>query len=149
MSDSTTEGGCLCGAVRYRIAGQPRTSSICHCRTCRRASGAPSVAWFVVRTEQFSLLHGDLSTFASSMPVLRQFCGRCGSPIAYRHADDPASIELTTASLDDPESFPPSREIWLSHRLSWQAIDSRREQDPDESQVQPQQTDSRGNNSRA
>jgi hypothetical protein len=133
MSDPTVEGACLCGAVRYRVEGRPRSSSICHCPTCRRASGAPSVAWFVVRLERFRLLRGELTTFASSAQVTRQFCASCGSQIAYRHTDSPELIELTTATLDDPEAFPPTREIWLSHRLSWEATDPEREQDGEES----------------
>jgi len=133
MNTATIEGGCLCGTVRYRVNGEPISSSVCHCPTCRRASGAPAVAWFVVRLDHFELLRGELSTFASSAPVIRQFCGRCGSQIVYRHDDAPALIELTTATLDDPEVFPPTREIWLSHRLSWEAVDPRREQDPEES----------------
>ncbi|HMN44921.1 MAG TPA: GFA family protein [Povalibacter sp.] len=133
MNDAKVEGGCLCGAVRYRVCGPLLSSSICHCPTCRRASGAPAVAWFVVRLDHFELLRGDLTTFASSAPVIRQFCGRCGSQIVYRNDDAPALIELTTATLDDPEVFPPTREIWLSHRIAWEAVDPQREQDPEES----------------
>jgi len=43
-----SEGGCLCGAVRYRMVGAPLSSAICHCASCRRASGAPTVAWLTV-----------------------------------------------------------------------------------------------------
>jgi hypothetical protein len=133
MSDRSVEGGCLCGAVRYRVTDQPRSSSICHCPSCRRASGAPSVAWFVVRLDRFELLSGELAEFHSSAPVVREFCRHCGSQIAYRHQDSPGLIELTTATLDDPEVFPPTREIWLSHRLSWEVTDPQRKQDPEES----------------
>ena len=45
MSDAHT-GGCLCGAIRYRITGAPVEALYCHCRMCRRAHGAPVVAWF-------------------------------------------------------------------------------------------------------
>jgi hypothetical protein len=83
------------------------------------ASGAPAVAWFVVRNEQFALLSGELRAFRSSRPVVREFCTRCGSQISYQHDDAPDRIELTTATLDQPEVFPPTREIWFSHRLSW------------------------------
>jgi hypothetical protein len=41
---STLEGGCLCGAIRYRVSGKPANTMICHCRTCRRAAGSPVVA---------------------------------------------------------------------------------------------------------
>jgi hypothetical protein len=48
------EGGCLCGSIRYQVKGAPRSSSVCFCRSCRLASGAPSVAWFVVGRNQFT-----------------------------------------------------------------------------------------------
>lgn len=117
------EGGCLCGAVRYRVTGKPRSSSVCFCRSCRLASGAPSVAWLIVDRSQFTLLSGRLTTFRSSLPVTRSFCGLCGTPLAYEHTDDPTAIELTTATLDDPIQLPPSYEIWHSQRLSWAASD--------------------------
>lgn len=109
----------MCGAVRYRVCGTPISSSLCHCRSCRLASGAPAVAWFVVLAEQFALLSGELRAFRSSASVVREFCARCGSQISYQHDDAPDRIELTTATLDRPEVFPPTREIWFAHRLSW------------------------------
>ena len=123
MSEIIAEGGCLCGAVRYRITGAPRSSSVCFCRSCRLASGAPSVGWFVVAMAQYPLLSGQLATFRSSTPVVRSFCATCGTPLAYRHAVDPDAIELTTATLDDPDRFPPIREIWHSQKVSWAASD--------------------------
>jgi hypothetical protein len=43
--------------------------------------------------------------------------------LTYQHADDPDAIELTTATLDEPECMPPTKEIWHSHRLPWAASD--------------------------
>jgi hypothetical protein len=117
------EGGCLCGAVRYRITGVPRSSSVCFCRSCRLASGSPSVAWFVVDIGQYELLSGQLAAFQSSPPVTRSFCARCGTPLTYQHADDAGAVELTTATLDDPQRFAPTREIWHSQKISWAASD--------------------------
>jgi hypothetical protein len=122
-ADLACEGGCLCGAVRYRITGEPHSSSVCFCRSCRLASGAPSVAWIVVALDEFALLRGTLATVRSSADVTRSFCGRCGTPIAYQHADDPRTIELTTATLDDPQRFAPTREIWHRYRVAWAASD--------------------------
>src|SRR5258708_2295236 len=119
-------GGCLCRAVRYEILGEPRSVSLCHCRTCRRASGAPVVSSFVVSHEQLSL-SADFVPSPSSSPVTRGFCGKCGTQITYVHADDPKSIELTTASLDHPELMVPTREIWLSEKIAWMPTDSERE----------------------
>jgi hypothetical protein len=116
------EGGCLCGAVRYRVSGAPRSSSVCHCRSCRLATGAPAAAWVVFDAEQVRLLHGRPASLHSSPKVVRSFCPRCGTPLAYRHADAPGVLELTTATLDHPELFPPTREIWLEHRVAWQPV---------------------------
>jgi hypothetical protein len=84
------------------------------------------VSWFVVSGEQLSL-SGELTLHSSSSPVTRGFCSKCGTPITYVHADAPNSIELTTASLDQPELVVPTREIWLSEKIAWMPTDSKRE----------------------
>ena len=116
------EGGCLCGAVRFRVSGTPQFSVICHCATCRKASGAPSVAWLTFTREQFEFLSGEPRSYASSLGVIRRFCGTCGSGISYEKAETPISIDLTTMSLDDPTAFPPTSEVWVEHRIPWQAV---------------------------
>jgi hypothetical protein len=116
------EGGCFCGAIRYRVDGAPFSISICHCQSCRRASGAPTVSWFVVTRGQFTLLSGSPSTYRSSAHVHRGFCGKCGTPLTYEHDSAPDSVELTTASLDHPAAMQPTKEIWLSDKLPWVTV---------------------------
>lgn len=70
---------------------------------------------------------GDLARFVSSPGATRGFCGRCGTALTYATADSADSIDVTTASLDDPSRFPPSREVWLAHRLPWTAVAADRE----------------------
>jgi len=119
MSDAPAlAGGCLCGAVRYRIEGPPLSCGVCHCATCRRAAGAPSVAWLTVEQGHFRLVAGALATYVSSPGVTRGFCARCGTSLTWRH-DELADIDVTVASLDDPETVTPRSEWWLDHRLSW------------------------------
>lgn len=113
------QGGCLCGAIRYHLTQQPLERSLCHCRSCRRASGAPAVAWIVVPRDAFALDTGTPLTFRSSPPVERTFCGRCGTPLTYRHDDAPHTLDLQTATLDAPDAYPPRCEIWLEHKLPW------------------------------
>ena len=114
------DGGCLCGAVRYRFSGTPSSSDNCHCRSCRRASGAPVVAWITVRRSELGVLSGTPAVFHSSPGVTRQFCSRCGTALTYQSERRPDTIDITTASLDDPEAYPPTTEVWLEDRLSWQ-----------------------------
>lgn len=119
MRDSI-QGGCLCGAVRYRIAGAPVAGTLCHCRSCRLASGAPSVAWTVVRLDDVRY-EGALPTeFESSRGVFRGFCARCGTSLTWRTAERPGTIDVTTATLDQPEAFAPTKEIWIEHKLAWE-----------------------------
>jgi hypothetical protein len=123
MSEELREGGCLCGEVRYRVAGEARTSAICHCVSCRRASGAQSVAWVVFPSEAFSFVSGDPAEYRSSSGVSRTFCATCGTSLTYQHDGNPDSIDVTTASLDLPDELPPTRHVWLEDKVSWESAD--------------------------
>jgi hypothetical protein len=124
------QGGCLCSAIRFRISGEPVFSSICHCATCRRASAAPTVAWLTFDRGQVEILSGRPHTYRSSQGVVRQFCGTCGSQLSYESIESPTTIDITTASLDNPNLFPPTMEVWLEHRVSWQSPDQTRARYP-------------------
>jgi hypothetical protein len=128
MPDSITtdaRGGCLCGDVRYRIIGPPLVTSYCHCRSCRLATGAPAAAWVILRNGDLAIEQGTPVVFRSSPHVERTFCGRCGTSLTYRRHDRHDSIDVHTATLDDPEAFPPVREIWLEEKISWMVANDR------------------------
>jgi hypothetical protein len=115
-----SDGGCFCGAVRYRMAGPLLSSDICHCESCRRASGAPSVAWITVERKSFEFVKGTPVAYPSSPGVVRRFCGTCGSALTYENAHRPESVDITTVTLDEPNRFPPAAEVWLEDRIAWQ-----------------------------
>lgn len=115
------EGGCLCSVIRFRVTGAPLASIICHCNTCRKASSAPSVAWLTFDRSNFQLLSGKPSSFHSSPGVVRRFCGACGSALLYESDESPKAIDIATISLDAPSLFPPTREVWLEHKVPWEA----------------------------
>lgn len=120
MSEQAIEGGCLCGAVRYRAVGGTTARSLCHCQSCRMASGAPSVAWAVFRAEDFAFVKGEPARFASSPGVLRTFCGQCGTPLTYQSESRPQSVDVTTITLDAADHFAPTIEIWLEDKVAWE-----------------------------
>jgi hypothetical protein len=124
------EGGCLCGAIRYRVTGSPLYSVVCHCASCRKAAAAPSVAWQTYARAHFVILSGTPRIYRSSPGVERCFCECCGSPLTYRNEQRPTEVDITTVSLDDPEANPPNRELWVQDRLSWQMLDPSRHQYP-------------------
>jgi hypothetical protein len=116
------EGGCVCGAIRYRVEGEPSSSGICHCRTCRRIASAPTLPFVTFKEGEFAFTHGQPVEFASSPPVRRTFCGSCGSPLTYRSTAEPGTVDVMTCSLDEPEAWPPTFHVWTSHKLGWENI---------------------------
>ena len=119
MTPTHADGGCLCGAIRYHATGNPTDVTLCHCRTCRKAAGAPLVAWATFPATGFTIVTGTPARYRSSPKVVRTFCGQCGTPLTYAHADFPAGIDVTVCSLDEPERFSPADHTWTSHRVSW------------------------------
>src|SRR4051812_10404391 len=101
------EGGCLCGAVRFVAEGPPKWTAYCHCRSCRRQTGAPVSAYAGFERDQVRFTGADPEVYASSEGVDRSFCGRCGSTIAYQGARWPTEIHLHVGVFDEPEPFAP------------------------------------------
>jgi hypothetical protein len=112
-------GGCLCGEIRYRITGAPVEALYCHCRMCRRAHGAPVVAWLTVPIDAFTVTAGNAVAYRSSAKAFRHFCGRCGTPLTWREADNPLLVDVSIASLDNPGTFAPTLHTWTDSRISW------------------------------
>ncbi len=117
-------GGCLCGHVRYCIDGpiQGETAH-CHCRMCRRASGAVAVTWFTVKDTDHAITEGAPKTYRSSAHGARTFCPSCGTPLTFRTDHAPGYVDITVASLDDPENHPATLHIWTASRLPWLRLD--------------------------
>jgi hypothetical protein len=94
-------GGCLCGAVRYRVEGPLRPVTACHCGQCLKWHGhfaaysACANAAITIEGE------GDLAWYRSSGFAERGFCRRCGSSLFWRR-DDSDQISMTAGSLDQP-----------------------------------------------
>lgn len=116
------EGGCLCGAVRYVVNGEPKYSANCHCRSCQRAIGAGFVTWVAVKKENFEVIKGEIKYCETSVGMHRGFCGRCGSSLGG-HGDGWDDFYLTAACLDDPTIARPVTNIYLDHQQPWVMID--------------------------
>jgi len=119
----TIEGGCLCGAVRYRAYGPAYGITHCHCKTCRRASGAPFVTWAGFDTDKITFTKIEPAAYASSPNVTRTFCDKCGTALTYQRADMPGSIDVTLGSMDEPEMLTPEDHTWTESCLSWIVLD--------------------------
>jgi len=114
-------GGCACGAIRYRLTSQPSETSWCHCSHCRKSSGAPAVPYTTLPRQGFVLEKGkaEMRSIKLTNFAERLFCPNCGSPIATRLDHQPDEIDITVATLDDPEALPPEFHIFTQSEVSW------------------------------
>jgi hypothetical protein len=122
MPEQIYEGGCLCGAVRYRASGAPRKPHYCHCRMCQLALGAPLSAWVNFPLESFAWTAVEPAWYRSSPRLRRGFCPTCGTSLCTLHDNDD-EICMTLASLDDPAQIAPILHMWTSSQTAWLEVD--------------------------
>lgn len=114
------EGGCHCGAVRYKVEGEPVHAALCHCRDCRRSAGAPTVAWAAYKADNFAVTAGEARVYNGSGRSMRHFCATCGSGLWFVNEDFlPGLVDIQVATLDDPDRVPPGAHVQTAERIGW------------------------------
>ncbi len=108
MSDRGLGGRCLCGAVAYVCPAPTSSGALCHCESCRRASGAQVVGLFTVPKAQVRFTNNKPTEYRSSPDVLRGSCDRCETSLTYWHEGWPDDLSLTIGSLHDPGRIAPT-----------------------------------------
>jgi hypothetical protein len=112
-------GGCQCGAVRYELTARPRGASICHCRMCQKAGGAPFMAFTAdMREERVVFTRGAPAIYRSSEVAERGFCAVCGTPLTYRLIGRDR-VSMTIGSLDRPAEVAPTQQLGVESALPW------------------------------
>lgn len=119
-------GRCVCGAVGYSLSASPLAVAACHCTQCRRQSGAAFSVNLIVRASTMEVV-GDLVSWEdqeteSGVPLLREHCGVCGSPIRSVSTGDGRLIAVKAGTLDDPAAFAPTLHIWVRSKLPWVTV---------------------------
>jgi len=115
---SVFAGGCQCGAVRFALSAAPVRVSVCHCRMCQKASGAPFASFADIEKTDFAWTRGKPAAFKSSSIAERDFCATCGTPLSFRRLDGPR-IEIMTGAFDRPDRLVPTRQYGTESRLGW------------------------------
>jgi len=119
------EGGCACGAVRYRLTRAPMIVHACHCRDCQKISGtAFAVNLWIER--KFVEGGGDAPVAfpvppgSSGKPHDVMRCPTCGTPLWHKyHAAPGDTVLLCAGSLDDPAAVTPDVHIFTRSKLPW------------------------------
>jgi hypothetical protein len=114
MDDAVRTGGCLCGAVRFTVRGEPVHVGRCHCGDCRKESGSAFTVYGQWPVEAFEV-SGEIASYEG-----RGFCPLCGSRLLDPAAPGDTRVEIRLGSLDEPPfELKPEAEVWVKRRESW------------------------------
>jgi hypothetical protein len=119
---SKISGGCLCGAVRYHSAAEPKGAGVCHCTHCQKTSGSAFSVNIFVPKDGF-MLTGPITTYTdtaeSGRTLQRKFCTTCGSSLLSEAQAFPGMVVLKAGSLDDRSWVKPAAHVWTSSKQPW------------------------------
>ena len=111
------EGGCLCGAVRYRTTSEPVRVIACHCNTCRLRTGAIYGVGVYFAEDDVEFLGGERRSYQfnsdeSGRWVRNEFCANCGTTVSWTLEMRPGMRAIAGGSYDDPRWFTILAHIW-------------------------------------
>ena len=124
--DDIHEGGCVCGAVRFKTKGPPRHAFACHCAFCQRASGSAFSVEAIFPKEAVEITGGPLTTYEhrsdeSGRALFPRFCARCGTRVAMAFEWVPDLLIVFGGTFDDPDWFEVDRHIFTRSAVRWMA----------------------------
>jgi hypothetical protein len=120
MSEKMT-GGCMCGAVRYEVIGEPFAVTYCHCLSCRKHNGGPVVALAGFKKEQLKFTKNERKIYESSPGVGRAFCENCGTPLTWEGDGGELGqiFEMHISTFDNPDILIPTAHAFEPERIPW------------------------------
>ena len=122
--DFPLEGGCTCGAVRYRMTSRPLFVHCCHCRWCQRETGASFALNAMIEADRVVLLKGETETIdtptnsGKGQAIVR--CPRCRIALWSNYAGAGDKIRFVrVGTLDEPDRLPPNIHIFTASKQPW------------------------------
>ena len=119
----TLEGGCSCGAVRYRLTSAPMFVHCCHCRDCQRQTGAAFAINALIETDRVVLLSGEPEAVSmptdSGRPHHIYRCPACRIAVWSEYGGIAKLHFVRVGTLDRPEALPPDVHIYTRSKLPW------------------------------
>ena len=118
----TREGGCACGAVRYRLASEPLFVHCCHCLNCQRQTGSAFVINLLIEGDRVDLLSADPQAVdvprddGSMQRIYR--CTNCQVAV-FSEYGGPAVRFVRGGTLDEPADVRPDVHIYTRSKVGW------------------------------
>jgi hypothetical protein len=122
VEDSNLEGGCACGALRYRLTSEPLFVHCCHCLNCQRQTGSAFVINLLIEADRVQLLAGEAEPVAvprddgSEQTIWR--CPSCQIAVFSQYSS-PRVRFVRAGTLDDPSAVAPDVHIFTRSKLPW------------------------------
>ena len=116
------DGGCSCGAVRYRLASDPLFIHCCHCLNCQRQTGSAFVINLLIEADRVEVLAGEPAPVdaprddGSVQRIYR--CTQCQVAV-YSEYSAPQVLFVRAGTLDDPAAVAPDVHIFTRTKLPW------------------------------
>jgi hypothetical protein len=116
------EGGCSCGAVRYRLASGPLFTNCCHCLNCQRQTGSAFVINLLIEADRVELLGGapqpvDVPRDDGSRQRIYR-CPTCQVAV-FSEYGRPEVLFVRGGTLDQPSRVSPDVHIFTKSKLGW------------------------------
>jgi len=125
--DEVHTGGCLCGAVRYKVTGPPDAAFVCHCNFCQRASGGAFQIPVYFPREHVEFTGGPMHEYEHRIEdhgraFRLQSCPRCSTRLGWTFDRNPAWQCISGGTFDDPNWFGVSAHIFTESAVAWMAF---------------------------
>ena len=118
---SGTTGGCLCGAVRFRVTGALRDVVNCHCTMCQKLHGVFG-AHSKARKNNIAIIEDrGLTWYRTSKIARRGFCRECGSSLFWQ-PDEQDATGILAGSLDQPTGLKTMGHIFVGEKADFYEI---------------------------
>lgn len=117
------DGGCICGALRYRVKALPLAVVMCHCGNCQRRTGSAFSLAMMAWRKDFEVLSGEslaCDTSGGSGAIHRQHvCPKCLTRTHTEMMAYPDIINVRPGTLDRPRDVTPVAQVWTSVAQPW------------------------------
>jgi hypothetical protein len=124
MTDPSLTGGCICGAVHFRLSEPVQHAGYCHCTRCQRRTGTAASAQARIDASILTIDGEDSVTWWRHPEggFAKGFCGTCGSHLFSRNPDDPLQMSIRLGAFDGDPGVRPAWRTFVAYAAPWEPI---------------------------
>ncbi|MBI3439200.1 MAG: GFA family protein [Proteobacteria bacterium] len=121
----TFEGGCSCGAVRFKLTSRPMFTHCCHCLDCQKQTGSAFAINALIETSRIEMLAGGEALQIVDMPSPSgrgheiHRCPKCAVAVWSDYGRRPYVRFARVATLDQPHAIEPDVHIFTRSKVPW------------------------------